>query len=657
MILLTLVRFLNTYDHMQKTFTLFTFFLLTFLQSVAFSQPEKTIDSLEKVLVRSKDTARVSIALKIAYQYQRINTDKALEYAVMANEEAVRIQFHHGEAKSYKMLASIYQNKGDMSKAEKLAMIALEKLKIYGTVVEQADATNLLGLIFMGQAKYYQAEKYYKEALYSYIDSDDSVGVVIALHNIGVVNFYRGEYDQVARYYSNSLKLAEKLNSPKFISINQLNLGLLYSAQKDYSKAKRYIRQALIKLREMGDRLGEANAVVHLGSAYFNEGFMDSSFVCHQEALSIYREAGGTNGVSQCLNNLGDIMMERNMFKYAREYYSEALFIRRNNGDIYGMAISFTGLANVNYATGNLELAELYYDSALTISKAIGTVQRTADVYYSMANFHAKQGNYQRAFDAMKNYATFQDTIYDQKKLQVVQELDAKYQTEKAQEDLAIQKGKIKILRRSNNLFIFSLAALGIIIALIILLGVVSYKRTQIKNLKNLEIAEKNILLAESQQKTMQAELERSKAEQGKIMAELSFKKKELTQLALHISQQNDFLESLKNNLKEVSPTPEVRSLERELDAKINLDKQREDFELNVDLINQDFYRNLSEKFPQLSENEKKLCAMIRLNLSSKEIAAIQNISSKSVDMNRYRMRKKLNLTNEEDLNKFLSEI
>jgi DNA-binding CsgD family transcriptional regulator len=109
--------------------------------------------------------------------------------------------------------------------------------------------------------------------------------------------------------------------------------------------------------------------------------------------------------------------------------------------------------------------------------------------------------------------------------------------------------------------------------------------------------------------------------------------------------------------LKEATSSPEVKSLERELDAKLNLDKQREDFELNIDLINQDFYRKLEEKFPQLNENEKKLCAMVRLNLSSKEIAAIQNISPKSVDMNRYRMRKKLNLTNEDDLGKFLGEI
>ncbi len=78
---------------------------------------------------------------------------------------------------------------------------------------------------------------------------------------------------------------------------------------------------------------------------------------------------------------------------------------------------------------------------------------------------------------------------------------------------------------------------------------------------------------------------------------------------------------------------------------------------MNIDLIHEDFFRKLNEKFPSLTENDKKLCAMLRLNLSSKEIASIQNIEAKSVDMNRYRLRKKLNISAEEDLNSFLASI
>jgi tetratricopeptide (TPR) repeat protein len=640
---------------MLRTHWLFLFiFLFTGTLS---AQTERKIDSLQQKLSQTKDTILVKVALDLAYQYQRVNTDSALRYAVLARTESEKIGFLHGEALSYKMLASVYYNRGEMPKAEKLAMIALEKLSIEGTLVERADVTNSLGLITMSQAKYYQSEKYYREALFEYINANDSVGVVIALHNIGVVNFYRGEYGKVAEYYNRSLRLAETINNKKYITVNQLNLGLFYSTQKDFPRAKRAIKQALLNYRILDDQAGIAGTMAHLGTVYFNEGYMDSSMYSHQQSLTIYRTIGNENGISQELANIADIYVQNDNYTMAEDYYRESLELRKKNEDLYGLSISYAGLGNVNYGIGKPQIAELYFDSALTVAKNIGSVLRIAEIYESIATFQQGLGNYKLAYDALKNYSSVKDTLFNREKIEVVRELEIQYQTEKTTKDLEVQKSKVSILKRSNNLFTFLVVALVVIVLLIVLLGITWQKRTHLTNQKNLEIAEKNRQLAESNQKATEAELERTKLEQERTISELNFKRKELTQLALHINQQNDFLESLKNNLKEVSTSPEVKSLERELDTKLNLDKQREDFELNIDLINEDFYRKLTERFPQLSENEKKLCAMIRLNLSSKEIAAVQNISSKSVDMNRYRMRKKLNLNNDEDLGKFLSDL
>jgi len=626
-------------------------------QGIFYAQSEKKMDSLRQKLPTTVDTIKVKLMLALSHQYQRVNTDSAMNYALLARAESEKLDYKHGEALSYKMLASVYYQKGEMPKAEKIALIALEKLSIYGTITEKADVTNLLGLVLMGEAKYYQAEKYYKDALSIYIDTDDSVGVVIALHNIGVVNFYRGEFGQVAQYYRSSLQLAEKLENKRFINVNLLNLGLLFSSQKDYTKAKQYIKKALINFRESGEKSSEANAMVHLASAYFNEGVFDSALVTNQEALRLYTEVGSEAGVSQALSHIGDIMVHYKKYNEAKKYFIEAITLRRKNEDQYGLAISFTGLANTLYAMGNVTDSKLYYDSALVLSKQIGTIWQTAEVYQSIADFHSEEGNYKQAYEATQELVYLKDTLFNREKMEVVKELAAQYEIDLAQKQIDIHKNENIILKKSNNLFIFLLIALGIIFILLVMLGITRFKRTRLQNQKNLEIAEKNRELAEIKKNKVEAELEKTKLEQDKMAAELSFKKKELTQLALHINQQNDFLETLKNNLKEVSSSPEVKSLERDLDSKLNLDKQREDFELNIDLINEDFYRKLMDKFPQLNESEKKLCAMIRLNLSSKEIAAIQNITPKSVDMNRYRMRKKLNISAEEDLSKFLAGI
>lgn len=182
------------------------------------------------------------------------------------------------------------------------------------------------------------------------------------------------------------------------------------------------------------------------------------------------------------------------------------------------------------------------------------------------------------------------------------------------------------------------------------------FTRNRIRQRKNLELAEKNRLLEESKRKAAEAELRIAKVEQEQMKSELEFKRKELTQLALHINQQNEFLETIREDLKSAG-SDDVRSISRDLEVKLNISKQREAFELNIDLINADFYQRLQQRFASLTEHDRKLCAMVRLGLSSKEIASISNISPKSVDMNRYRLRKKLELDNETDLSTFLAEV
>jgi DNA-binding CsgD family transcriptional regulator len=89
----------------------------------------------------------------------------------------------------------------------------------------------------------------------------------------------------------------------------------------------------------------------------------------------------------------------------------------------------------------------------------------------------------------------------------------------------------------------------------------------------------------------------------------------------------------------------------------LSIDKEREKFNFYVNELNADFYLRLVNRFPDLSENEQRLAALIRLNLSSKEIASILNISTKSVEVNRHRLRKKMRLKREENLTEIVSKL
>lgn len=87
-----------------------------------------------------------------------------------------------------------------------------------------------------------------------------------------------------------------------------------------------------------------------------------------------------------------------------------------------------------------------------------------------------------------------------------------------------------------------------------------------------------------------------------------------------------------------------------------NSDKVK-NFNIEAEKMHKDFYQRLSDQFPDLTENDKRLATLLRLGFSSKEIAPLLNISPKSVEIIRYRLRKKINLKKGDNLIQFINNL
>jgi DNA-binding CsgD family transcriptional regulator len=139
----------------------------------------------------------------------------------------------------------------------------------------------------------------------------------------------------------------------------------------------------------------------------------------------------------------------------------------------------------------------------------------------------------------------------------------------------------------------------------------------------------------------------------------LDFRNKELTTYALHMAQKNSMLEELRQCIQELGLTqkesaPKYKRLTRLIDYSFTLDKDWEEFKLYFERVHQDFFGRLKEQYPSLSANELRLCALLKLNLSVKEMASLMGISPESVKMARHRLRKKLGLTSDQNLAEFM---
>ncbi|HXO75338.1 MAG TPA: LuxR C-terminal-related transcriptional regulator, partial [Puia sp.] len=150
----------------------------------------------------------------------------------------------------------------------------------------------------------------------------------------------------------------------------------------------------------------------------------------------------------------------------------------------------------------------------------------------------------------------------------------------------------------------------------------------------------------------------------SKLEGELQFKNKELATVTMHLVERGGIMLSIKEELLAVIKRLNIPSLSYEFKTVFRMisdtEKNDEDwnrFALYFDQVHNNFLATLKTRFPQLSPTDLKLCAYLRLNLTSKEIAQILNISLKGVEVSRYRLRKKLNLPTELNLYDFLIEV
>lgn len=153
-------------------------------------------------------------------------------------------------------------------------------------------------------------------------------------------------------------------------------------------------------------------------------------------------------------------------------------------------------------------------------------------------------------------------------------------------------------------------------------------------------------------------ELNSQEYEKHILELELQSKSSEVAGKSLSIAKQSEMIENIQNILDTESDFNKLKS-EIKKAIKINAVNKHEweIFETNLNQINNEFIIALSKKYPNLTSKDIKLCVYLKMNLSSKEIAPMMNISFRGVELHRYRLRKKLNLLQEENLSKFLLSI
>lgn len=450
-----------------------------------------------------------------------------------------------------------------------------------------------------------------------------------AYYNLGIVMFY---CDNFIDALDNMFKASEIYTKQKYtqgiIRCCQ-GIGNVYSAMNMAETAMSYYKEAL----SLSISLSRQDSSYRVKPSLYS----CISVLYHQEkeyykALE-YARKSINESMDEDVQDMPDFMMNiAQAFVGLNELDSAFLYMKqaetkyREGGNKIGEILVMLAAASVEISVERFENANAILSNAEEISVQIGSVRFLKKIYDLYSQIHLQYGDYRQACKAMKKVNEYTDSLYSEKALESAMKIKFVNEYKMMEQQHLYEQAKA----RWQNSIIFCIAVfLGIIIIVILFLVKMRISKLNLEkeNLKkDLELKTKELM--------------------SKVM--FLMEKNEL--LNEYSKRSIEILDSLKGEAKQ-----KMQLLIGDMRKSVDNSSAWDAFEKYFNNVYDSFYINLNESFPDLTPTELKLCALLRLNLSSKEISSLMNMSPGSVDVARARIRKKMNLNDtKENLVSFL---
>ena len=620
-----------------KTIPFLIFFLHVF--SISFSQ-NAGLRKLESSLSLKTDTSRVNTLNKLAWSYRRQNTQRSLDYAYQAQQLSKQLKYWPGLAYSWKNLGNAYYVKSDYPQAQLCLDKALQHFSELNNVAEIGNIYNSIGLLHWEQGRYDQAISSYNKAYARYGSINDQDGQAVVLGNLGIIYYELDQFDKALANYSKALTISEKLRNDLACANTHTNIALVYQQLENYEKSLFHLHASLQIEQRMNNLSGQATTFTDLASVYYDMDQLNKSLYYSQKAMPLYKKLGEQKGIGEALLMLGMIYTSKNEFETANSYFLEALSTKRRIGDKVGELSVLNNLGNLSLRQNRTQEAISILNEAYTLAGAMKSLKNQTISSFMLAEAYEKLNDQEEAMRFYKIYVASNDSLMRQKASHKLTNIQVGFETRKKQAEISALKTKAIVNSRKKAMAVTG----GIAIMLIALIWFARQRRKHRK--ETLGISEK-LVKETSRQKTLAKE-------KALLESELEAHRKSLLDYTQSLIARNEELEELKEQLNSSSANESNSSRIEELNAlslsRIVTDDDWEEFKVRYNKVFPYFMFRMKESHPSITPAELRLAALIRLKLTSREIASILGISADSVKKARQRLRKKLDLEAEADL-------
>lgn len=615
------------------------------------SQEYKNLDSLITTYNNHViDTAKVTIGSLIYQNLSFTNPEESYKYANEMIAMSKQINYENGKALGYNNLSFYFLNKDKLDSAlhyKKAALDIVTRLQKIGGIL----TVNMgLAVLYNKKNNFNKAEEYLNKNIEIFENRDtiksareiDFKYIGTTYHTLSDIKVKKGQYNLALKNQLRSLELyKERTKDPLYEADAYNALGQTEMKMENYQQSFVYLEQALKVYNEFKDLLWESDVLKLIGENMVLQNKPYESIEYLLRCIKIANENEFQLTEASALNILGNAYS-----KLGRN--ADALQSLNKSVEVYGQMENPTEVNEAYISLGSFyntanqpNLAIPYFEKAIVISESIGAVPQAYQAYFERSQSFLQLKEHKRALEDFAVYNKLKDSMFTVKKSQQIEEMRIIFETEKKEAALALQDEEINTLNEKAKVdkLTKSLYAGGTFFG-IALSGLLFFGfRQRIK---------KNKIAREKQDEIYKQEI--------------AHKKKELTSQTLHLVQKNTFIQELMDNLESIKNSPEKFKMEFRrivmlLKKENASDKDWEVFKTYFAEVHNDFDQKLKTLYADISEKEIRLAAFLRMNLTTKEIAAILNVLPDSILKSKYRLKKKLNLGKDTDLTSFLNTL
>jgi tetratricopeptide (TPR) repeat protein len=547
----------------------------------------------------------------------------------------------------YLQLSKLYKS-NDLKSAIYYAKLGSKLSDSIGYKLGVAELSAVLGDYYIIQNNLDSAKIQYVKARQNFRDTDSLFKYTQNTMRLGNINLAQNNHIEALKLYQECLKISNDNNYTTLIPHLYNNTGLLYKQIEDFDDAQANFQKAYTLFLENGDEANSVYPLYNISIIQSTIGNDDEAITGYLNLVSYHLKTENWVSLASVYNSISEIYLKKKDYERSKEYVEMALNAMEDKSDSFNSGPSsfheasvYTNAAQLYFIESENILAKIYANKAFKLSTEnsyklyiIRSSEILGDIYNNEKQTDSSLKYYKIYIDQSKEYQNEYD-IKQLTKLKMQNEFDEilkKNEIERIYHEASFKNRELKFI---------GITVFALLTAIILILLYVNQKN---KNAK-LKLKEENL------------ELEKKKLNQ-----DLQYKKKELASNMMYLMEKNEFITSISKKLIELKPDAKKDNKDL-IQHIINEIKQNsstkiwEEFEVRFKEVHVKFYNQLNKAHPDLTLNEIKICAFLRLNMSTKEISALTHQSIKSINMARFRLRKKLNIDRDENLLNYLNSL